>query len=61
MHMHREKQEGKKKDTAEDVIWDHDRDMSVGGRLMDERQRSRMIHDAQALSSRFSRGKGGFL
>ncbi|GJJ09390.1 hypothetical protein Clacol_003612 [Clathrus columnatus] len=60
MEMHQSKQE-KKKEESENVIWDRERDMSVGGRLMDERQRSKMVQDARGLSSRFSKSKGEFL
>ncbi|KAL0574247.1 hypothetical protein V5O48_007718 [Marasmius crinis-equi] len=43
-------------------IWDHERDMAVGGRLMDDSSRNKMIRDAKALGDRFSTGKsGGFL
>lgn len=61
LDMHQSKGKGEKDGNKEDehvVIWDRERDMSVGGRLMDERQRSRMIQDARGLSSRFSKGKG---
>ncbi|KAF8525256.1 hypothetical protein BU17DRAFT_42171 [Hysterangium stoloniferum] len=46
---------------AQEGIWDHARDMSVGGRLMDDKQRSRMIQDARTLGDRFGKGKSGFL
>ena len=38
-------------------IWDHTRDMSVGGRLMDDKDRRRAIQDAKGLSDRFGAGK----
>ena len=41
------------------AIWDHARDMSLGGRLMDEKDRRRAIQDAKGLSDRFGAGKGG--
>ena len=56
--------EAQKKNTDEEpaAIWDHARDMSLGGRLMDERQRQKMLRDAKALGDRFGTGKsGGFL
>ncbi|TDL22310.1 hypothetical protein BD410DRAFT_898265 [Rickenella mellea] len=44
------------------AIWDHSRDMSMGGRLMDDKQRSKLINDAKALGERFGSGKaGGYL
>ncbi|ETW87722.1 hypothetical protein HETIRDRAFT_469948 [Heterobasidion irregulare TC 32-1] len=44
------------------AIWDHSRDMSLGGRLMDEKDRQKMIRDARGLSDRFGTGRsGGFL
>ncbi|KAG5652834.1 hypothetical protein H0H81_003458 [Sphagnurus paluster] len=43
-------------------IWDHSRDMSLGGRLMDDSKRSKLIREAQGLGDRFGTGKsGGFL
>ncbi|THU88613.1 hypothetical protein K435DRAFT_729807 [Dendrothele bispora CBS 962.96] len=49
-------------DPKADMIWDHSRDMSVGGRLMDDGDRNKMIRDAKALGDRFSSGRsGGFL
>ncbi|KAG5337570.1 hypothetical protein C0989_009332 [Termitomyces sp. Mn162] len=53
-----------KSDTKEkdDRIWDHSRDMSIGGRLMDESKRTKLIHEAHGLGDRFGTGKsGGFL
>lgn len=53
-----------KPDTKEedDRIWDHSRDMSIGGRLMDDSRRTKLIHEAQGLGDRFGVGKsGGFL
>ncbi|KAF8308613.1 hypothetical protein DL93DRAFT_2086652 [Clavulina sp. PMI_390] len=42
------------------AIWDRDRDMSLGGRLMDDKARGKLISDAKNLGSRFSAaGKGG--
>jgi hypothetical protein len=43
-------------------IWDHSRDMSLGGRLMDDSTRQKMLRDAKGLGDRFGTGKsGGFL
>ncbi|KIL61870.1 hypothetical protein M378DRAFT_82004 [Amanita muscaria Koide BX008] len=43
-------------------IWDHARDMGVGGLLMDDEKRSKFIKEARGLGDRFSSGKsGGFL
>ncbi|KAG6873265.1 hypothetical protein C0995_001039 [Termitomyces sp. Mi166 len=53
-----------KSDTKEkdDRIWDHSRDMSIGGRLMDDSKRAKLIHEARGLGDRFGAGKsGGFL
>jgi len=51
----------RKKEAQEEPagIWDHSRDMAVGGRLMDEKDRRRAIQDAKGLSDRFGAGKGG--
>jgi len=51
----------RKKEAQEEPagIWDHSRDMALGGRLMDEKDRHRAIQDAKGLSDRFGAGKGG--
>lgn len=40
-------------------IWDHQRDMSIGGRLMSDKQRQALIKEAGSLKDRFGSGKGG--
>ncbi|KAH9487320.1 GPALPP motifs-containing protein 1 [Psilocybe cubensis] len=43
-------------------IWDHSRDMGLGGRLMDDEKRNKMLKEAKGLGDRFGSGKsGGFL
>ncbi|KAG6848247.1 hypothetical protein H0H93_001973 [Arthromyces matolae] len=43
-------------------IWDHSRDMAIGGRLMDDSKRAQLVREAQGLGDRFGTGKsGGFL
>ena len=43
-------------------IWDHARDMGLGGRLMDDDKRSKMLKEAKGLGDRFGSGtSGGFL
>jgi hypothetical protein len=43
-------------------IWDHARDMSLGGRLMDDAKRNQLVREARGLGDRFGTGKsGGFL
>ena len=64
--MHKKSSKSKSKDKEKDdgppVIWDHTRDMSVGGRLMDEKSRNKLISDARGLGERFGSGKsGGYL
>jgi len=50
------------KDNAPPGIWDRDRDMGVGGRLMDDASRKKLIKDARGLGDRFGHGKrGGYL
>ncbi|KAG6865827.1 hypothetical protein C0991_011446 [Blastosporella zonata] len=50
------------KDKEDLGIWDHSRDMSLGGRLMDDSKRTKLIREAQGLGDRFGAGKsGGFL
>ncbi|KAF8139814.1 hypothetical protein EV363DRAFT_1152070 [Boletus edulis] len=61
VHMEREAQE-KDGDQPPSAIWDHSRDMSLGGRLMDDKQRQKLLRDAKGLGDRFGTGKsGGFL
>ncbi|KAI0651397.1 hypothetical protein C8Q79DRAFT_897101 [Trametes meyenii] len=43
------------------AIWDHGRDMSLGGRLMDDSTRNKFIREAKGLGDRFGSGKSGFL
>lgn len=59
MHSSKAKSEKKDKDEEPPAIWDHSRDMGLGGRLMDEKQRSKIIADARSLGDRFGSGKGG--
>jgi len=47
-HDSADKEDGK--DTA---IWDHARDMGLGGRLMDDGKRKRVIDEAKSLNDRF--------
>ncbi|KAK7467472.1 hypothetical protein VKT23_004525 [Stygiomarasmius scandens] len=59
---HKKSMKEEEGDPKADMIWDHSRDMSLGGRLMDDGSRNKMIRDARALGDRFSSGKsGGFL
>ncbi|KAJ7223508.1 hypothetical protein GGX14DRAFT_658361 [Mycena pura] len=58
--MHSAAGKGEEKDESR-AIWDRDRDMGVGGRLMDAEKRNKMIQESKGLGDRFSRGKtGGF-
>lgn len=62
--VHGEREGRKKKDSDEppSAIWDHSRDMSLSGRLMDDTQRQKLLHDAKGLGDRFGTSKsGGFL
>ncbi|CAA7266343.1 unnamed protein product [Cyclocybe aegerita] len=59
-------QHATKVDTSEKkeppAIWDHSRDMGLGGRLMDDDKRNKMLREAKGLGDRFGSGKsGGFL
>ncbi|KAI6022404.1 hypothetical protein BKA83DRAFT_4278267 [Pisolithus microcarpus] len=61
-HIEREAQKKVDVDEEPAAIWDHSRDMSIGGRLMDEKQRKQMLREARGLGDRFGTGKsGGFL
>jgi hypothetical protein len=64
MHSSTQKSSNSKsdKDKEPPALWDHSRDMSMGGRLMDEKQRGKLIQDAKSLGDRFGSGKsGGYL
>ncbi|KAH9005875.1 hypothetical protein EDB86DRAFT_2770512, partial [Lactarius hatsudake] len=59
---HAREEAKRKKDAQEEessAIWDHSRDMALGGRLMDEKDRRRIIQDAKGLSERFGESKSG--
>jgi len=61
-HTEREGHKNKDADEPPSAIWDHSRDMSLGGRLMDDTQRQKLVRDAKGLGDRFGTGKsGGFL
>ncbi|KAG9310277.1 hypothetical protein JVU11DRAFT_9395 [Chiua virens] len=61
-HMEQHAQKKKDVDEPPPAIWDHSRDMSLGGRLMDDKQRQKLLRDAKGLGDRFGTGKsGGFL
>ena len=60
--MHQSSSSATSKDKDKDGppgVWDHSRDMALGGRLMDDKQRGKLIADARALGDRFGSGKGG--
>ena len=62
LHKSTSSASSKDKDGKFEGIWDRDRDMSLGGRLMDEKTRNKMVKDARSLGDRFGAGKsGGFL
>jgi len=64
LESHAEREARKAKDLSEGppALWDHARDMSTGGRLMDDRDRQKMIRDSGGLSDRFGAGSsGGYL
>lgn len=61
LEAHAQEEAKCEKGTSEEPagIWDHARDMSLGGRLMDEKDRHRIIQDSKGLSDRFGSSKGG--
>ncbi|KAA1468356.1 hypothetical protein DENSPDRAFT_869636 [Dentipellis sp. KUC8613] len=64
LDAHADAEGRRKKEPEEEAVgvWDHSRDMSLGGRLMDDKDRRKMIQDARGLSDRFGSGRsGGFL
>ena len=61
-HAEKTAKEKKNDDEGPPDLWDHSRDMALGGRLMDDKTRNKFITDARGLSDRFGSGKsGGFL
>ncbi|KAF7969746.1 hypothetical protein HWV62_26110 [Athelia sp. TMB] len=59
LDMHASGSKDKDAEQKAEGIWDRDRDMSLGGRLMDEKTRSKIVQDAKGLGDRFGAGKGG--
>ncbi|TEB30649.1 hypothetical protein FA13DRAFT_1630254 [Coprinellus micaceus] len=61
--QHAKTTDGKKDDSeGPPIIWDHSRDMAIGGRLMDDDKRNAMVRESKGLGDRFSSGRsGGFL
>ena len=61
LEAHAQEEAKREKGTSEEPagIWDHARDMSLGGRLMDDKDRRRIIQDSKGLSDRFGSSKGG--
>ncbi|OCF30574.1 hypothetical protein I316_07775 [Kwoniella heveanensis BCC8398] len=62
LDQHASKLAKKKKDGKDDdapAIWDHDRDMGITGRLLNDQERSNKIREARGLGDRFGHGKAG--
>ncbi|KAJ3525730.1 hypothetical protein NMY22_g10451 [Coprinellus aureogranulatus] len=52
--QHTKALDGKKDDSeGPPVIWDHARDMAIGGRLMDDDKRKAMVREARGLGDRY--------
>jgi hypothetical protein len=45
------------KSKKDESIWDHQRDMALSGRLLDDKSRSKIIADSAGLSDRFGSSK----
>ncbi|KAK7688013.1 hypothetical protein QCA50_008383 [Cerrena zonata] len=61
-HQSKGGKEKKGDDDGPPAIWDHGRDMGLGGRLVDDKTRNKFIQEARGLGDRFGTGKsGGFL
>ncbi|CAD6564107.1 MAG: hypothetical protein TREMPRED_003198 [Tremellales sp. Tagirdzhanova-0007] len=50
---------GKGEDKEGPVIWDHDRDMGITGRLLSDQERQAKIREARGLNDRFGHSKRG--
>jgi len=60
--MHSKGSSGKNDGDGPPGIWDHERDMGIGGRLLDDGTRDKILKDARRLGDKFGTGKhGGFL
>jgi hypothetical protein len=46
-------------DKATEAYWDRERDLGMGGRIMDQKTRNKMIQDAKSLGDRFGSSKRG--
>lgn len=57
----REEQNVREGKMAAPMIWDREAALSIGGRLIDEKKRGKMIADANALGDRFGSGSRRFL
>lgn len=57
--MHQEALSQQPTESENAAIWDRDRDMGSGGKLMDQSTRSKLIKDAKSLGDRFGSGKRG--
>ena len=57
----REEEDVRSGKAAAPMIWDRDAALSVGGRLMDEKKRGKIMADANALGDRFGSGSRRFL
>ena len=62
VEQHKEALAQKPSEKQQPVIWEHSRDMAIGGRLIDDEKRSKMLKEAKGLGDRFNSGRsGGFL
>lgn len=59
LEQHAAQKKPEDEDESKKVIWDHARDMAIGGRLMDDDKRNQMIRESKGLGERFGSGKGG--
>jgi Protein of unknown function (DUF3752) len=57
--LHTKASSSGKDDDWKPGIRDHERDMSLGGRLMDDGARNKLIQDSRKLGDKFSAGKDG--
>jgi hypothetical protein len=51
--------DNEEEDPKAHLLWDHSRDMSMGGRLMDDGARKKLLNDAKGLGDRFGAGSSG--
>ncbi|KAG8835778.1 hypothetical protein FRC17_001172 [Serendipita sp. 399] len=60
LEMHQADRDAKQTMSSDhEAIWDRDRDMAIGGRMLDQTSRNKLIQDAKSLGDRFRASNRG--